>query len=141
MNTIKLTLELGKLYSTYSALVSLDATNKSLPFQFSWKVDDVKEVFRKHAERYEKERTELLEKHGEKIDATQYKFTDIEAAEAYNKALKALDEISIEVEFVPMSKKMFEDVPDLQISGSALSLLRKTVISETDEVKEPTKKE
>lgn len=130
-------LELSKLYEQYTALLAIEASNKSLPFKFSWKIDDIKEVFKKHGERYENERKLILEAVGTPNEENPALYNvKTEKMDEYTKKMEDLGKIKVDVKFKPISLSEFEAVKDLQVPGGVLSSLRGCVLQLGEDVAE-----
>jgi hypothetical protein len=124
---VKKSLHLNHVYALYAGVVGIENSNRTLPFQFSFELDDLKKQFFPSAEKYEKERKGLMESLGtpKEVSGTGMVF-DIPAEKVaeYSAKAKELDEVVVEVEFKPFTTKYLNGVPGLQIPAGVVSVFR-----------------
>jgi len=126
-------------YSIFLSITETEKVNKALPFKLAWELADIKEEFKKHAVRYEEQRTAIFKELGTESELGGYTF-----AEGVTKELEArikeLNETEIEVEFTPITLARIEAFKEMQFAAGAFEVLRKEII-EFPAPKEKEKKE
>lgn len=143
MEVSKLTLDLGKVYEVFTAFSALEGANKSLPFKFSWKIEDIRELLKKYAERFEKQRLANLKEFGEASKENPTMFSiPVEKLESYNKKMEELTSEVVTIEVTPLTYKLLDEVPNLQIPPGVIGSLKEHgfLIKDSKE-KESSKKE
>lgn len=123
---------LGKLYDAYRAVVDLKAGTKKWPFKLAWQVDDLTELFKPYAIKFETRQQGLLAQFAKPADAQstqpgEFAFTLLQPEE-YRVALQELTS-TIPTEFKPekikpISVSELETVATLEVSSEAIRILR-----------------
>lgn len=136
MTNKKLSLELVEIYAVFLAVTETEKVNtRGIPFKLAWELADLKEAFKKPAQRLEEERNKILQDIGVP-QGTAGKF-EIEAknVEILKTRMTELNETQVDVEFTPIHISRFPE--EFQFAAGAFETLRKHVI----EFPEPKEKE
>jgi hypothetical protein len=127
MPSKKFKIQTLEIYKIFLSIAETERANKALPFKLAWELTDIKEEFKKHAVRYEEERTKIFEALGTKDESGGFTFAPGKTEELEAK-IKELNETEIEIEFTPILLSRIEAFKDMQFAAGAFEVLRKEVI-------------
>ena len=90
------------LNTAYNALSAMMKHNRSMGIKLAWTIDDLIIKLEEENERYEKLKSQIIHKNGEKVlgHPGRYEIKDIEN---YSKQMHELDQILIEIEYKPIN--------------------------------------
>jgi hypothetical protein len=122
---------LGALYDRFTALLELERGCEKFPFKLAWQIDDLKELLKPFATKYEVRMHEILKRFGEPA-VTQTKVPgqvtyNIKDPVGYKKATEELFRTEVEFDerkIKAISVAELEKVKDLVVAPEALRILR-----------------
>lgn len=123
---------LGKLYDAYRAVVDLKAGAKKWPFKLGWQIDDLVELFKPHASKFEVRQLQIMQQFGKQVENKNAKPGEVSfilsQPEEYKEAVRTLS-LTVPSEFKadlikPVTFSELEKVEGLEISSDALRVLR-----------------
>jgi len=132
--------KLEDVYTIFLAILTLEQSNKVLPFKLAWALSDIKDGLKKHAIRFETEKASMLEKFGTKVEnSSSYTFSE-ENSKAFGEAISVLQAVEVTVEIPYLTLEMLNSAASLDIPSGVLPVIKTHLLKPTPEVKSPENK-